>query len=250
MNLMEQPIPHALKRTHRWALILAVGAFAVTAVVALGVGSAGAAKVKVLGAGPPATPACPNNCTVEAKVTGFQTAIGNSKKPFMVGAPGKIVAWSIKLGSLKKKDVDFFNGSFGGASRARLAILRPVKGKNLTFELKAQSPVESLRPFFGSTTTFALDRPLKVKKRDVAALTVVSWAPMFAANLGSSNTWRASRKATKSRGPCSFPASDGGGANIKSGSPQQGLNKSRFYGCQYAGNRLLYSASLVRSGGG
>ena len=40
-----------------------------------------------------------------------------------------------------------------------------------------------LNPYFGSTPIFALDHPLTVLQGQVVALTVPTWAPMFAFNV-------------------------------------------------------------------
>ncbi|MSO40364.1 MAG: hypothetical protein EXQ70_00415 [Solirubrobacterales bacterium] len=251
---MDRPISHAFKRAHRWTLVLAVTAFAVTGAIALGVGSAGAARVTVLGsARSEATSCTPDLCIVEAKVTGFQTRIGSIRKPFSVPAAGKIVAWSIKLGKPSKaslkgtdkngKHTPGLNELFGVA-RARLAVLGRNKKKKNSWKLKAQSPVEDLAPFFGSTMTFVLDRPLKVGRGQQIGLTIPTWAPAFRLN-SSGSTWQASRKPGK-RGGCLTRTDD---ANLAAGSPVQAIGKIRAFSCSYE-NRLLYSASLVRKGNG
>lgn len=254
------PTSHVLTSAQRWALLFVTTALA-AAVTFVAVSVADGAKATVLGTGPIASPSCSSNpdrpCSVEARVTGFQTKIAGHKKPFVSPFNGKVVAWSIKLSKVPMKASEpgepvpykFFADNFGGAPTARLSVLKPVKGtKQPTYQLKSQSPVEQLKPFLGSTTTFALDKPLKIGKGQIAALTIPSWAPMFA-DIGGANAWQSSRKATKKRGPCAFPPSQGGGANVKAGSPQQGINSKRVFGCSYSGNRLLYSASLVRKPG-
>ena len=233
------PISHASTRARRWALLAAVTAFAATAALAMGTGSAGAAKTTILGAAAPVRPACPTNCRVEGKVTAIQTGIGSQEKPFRVPFTGKIVAWSIKLGKPAKKDINFFNDLFKGEASARLAVLKPIRKKKLTYELKAQSPLEKLAAFFGSTTTFALNRPIKVKEGQLVALTIPTWAPDFALGGSSGNTWRGSRK----KGHCLKPD------DIAGGKAQQGIGTERVYGCNYAGARHLFTATLVRRGG-
>jgi hypothetical protein len=220
----------------------ALAACAVT--VALGVSMAGAAKTTILGAAKPAKASCPENCLVEAKVTGYQMAIGNIKNPFVVPRKGEIVAWSIKLGKPRKPDRKSFNREFG-SSRARISILRkvPKTKRPPRFKLLRQSPVENLGPFFGSTTTFSLTRPLAVRKKDVVALTIPSWAPAFAVGQPMSTRWRASRRATEKRGGCTV---EGGFANVAAGGPQQKKGTQRPYGCVYDTARLLYSATFVQ----
>jgi len=207
----------------------------------LGAGPAQAApKIVVLGAAAPAVPACPDNCQAIGKTTGFQNTIGRTKSPFRVPYAGKIVAWSIKLSRPTSKQIEFFDDFFGGTPTARVSVLKPINAQikkgNPVYELKSQSPVEQLSAYLGTTTTFALQRPLKVKKNQIVALTVPTWAPAFAVNLGGSTAWQASRKKNK----CN-KADD-----IKAGKAQQALGSDRPYGCTYKTARLLYSATIVK----
>jgi hypothetical protein len=227
----------------RRAAILTAAVAACAATVALGASMAGAAKTTILGAAKPAKASCPQNCLVEAKVTGYQMSIGKAKNPFVVPRKGEIVAWSIKLGKPRKPDRKAFNKEFG-PSRARVAILRkvPRTKRPPRFKLLRQSPVENLGPFFGSTTTFSLTKPLPVRKKDVVALTIPSWAPAFAVGQPMNTKWRASRRATKKRGGCTV---EGGFANVAAGKAQQKKGTRRPYGCVYDTARLLYSATFV-----
>lgn len=255
------PAPHVFARLHRVSILGALVVFAAAALIAL-TGWADAARVTVLGAGPVTKSSCPDRatdgCYVEAKVTAIQTKIAGERKPFVARGPGRIVAWSIKLGRPDAKDrrclsegCAGFKG-FGGPARARLSILRPIvrdiKQGRPTYKLLAQSPVEELTAFFGTTTTFTLQRPLKIGRGQIAALTIPTWAPVFVRNLGRGNAWRASRKPTKKRGGCFLRNEQGEvvGANVKAGSPHQKIGTERSYACAYGGNRLLYSATMVR----
>jgi hypothetical protein len=214
------------------ATLTALTLFAATSVSA-------APKTAVLGAAAPATPSCPDSCQAIGKTTGFQTTIGKTKSPFAAPFAGRIVAWSIKLSRPTSKQMEFFEDFFGGPPQARLSVLKPImkkiKAGNPVYELKAQSPVEDLNAFLGTTTTFALQSPLKVKEGHIVALTVPTWAPAFAVGLGGNTAWQASRKRTK----CNKAA------DIKAGTAQQALNKGRTYGCTYKTARLLYSATVV-----
>lgn len=238
--------PHARLRS----LSLGVVALAAAGLLAIALGPRGAEaapKVTVLGAATPANPTCPQACEAVAQTTGYQTKIGRIQDPFVVPFRGKIVAWSIKLGKPTGKDLEFFQDEFGNA-QARLAILGPnmkkIKKGKLTYKLKKQSPVEGLQPFFGTTTTFTLQQPLGVKKNQVVALTVPTWAPALARIASNQMRWAASRK--KSRcGVSQDPAANL--TQIKEGTAQQAVGKDRFYGCQYRGARVLYSATLVKN---
>jgi len=248
-------------------LLATIGVLAVVAFAAL---PAFGITLKVLGAAAPATPSCPlskgsSQCFVEAKVTGFQLAIDGKKSPFVAPWKAKVVAWSIKLGKPSAKaekclsegcdigDDSRFEG-FGGPAKARLSILKPInknirKGKQ-DYVLVKQTPVEPLKPFFGSTITFTLHQPLLINKGYIAALTIPTWAPVFAGALSSGNTWRASRNPSKNKGGCTVGSGANASANVKAGSPVQTLGQQRRFTCSYKTNRLLYSASIVKAPGG
>jgi hypothetical protein len=135
--------------------------------------------------------------------------------------------------------MDFFNKTFGGSPKARIAVLKPIQkeikaGKPI-YKLKNQSPVEELTDFLGQTTTFTLDVPLRVKPGQIVALSVPTWAPAFAINQSADTKWQASRK----KGKCT----DTG--DILAGTPQEAIGTLRSYGCVYKTARLLYSATVV-----
>lgn len=237
-----------------WALIAAAGLLAaLVAVVAPGAESA-PLRVVVLGQTPETPPAsCPgkivNNvevtpCRVEGHVTGFQAIADGVARPYEAPFEGKIVAWSITLAKPSTKETDtttdevgFFNDFLGTPSQARIGVLRPVEGsKPPKYKLVRQSPVEILNPYFGSTPVFALDHPLTILKGQVVALTIPTWAPMFAFNVSADNTWRGSR----------LPEHCSSKEDIQNGHPQQGVGKIKTYGCYYSNARLLYTATLVK----
>jgi hypothetical protein len=242
------PVVHAPARLRRLGALAGLLAI-VGLLAAIGPGRAiGAVKLVVLGAATPANPSCPESCQAVGKTTGFQTSITGSRNPFSVKFRGRIVAWSIKTGAPSTKpnpnnnnqsDYDFFNKTFGGAPKARIAVLKPImksirEGKPI-YKLKAQSPVEDLTGFLGQTTTFTLDTPLRVKPNNVVALSVPTWAPAFAINQSADTKWQASRK----KGKCNNTA------DILAGTPQEALGSQRSYGCTYNTARLLYSATVV-----
>ena len=259
-------MPKALPRTRRGraglGLVSGLGLLALIALVAM---PAFGLTQKVLGAASPATPSCPlvrgsSQCFVEAKVTGFQLSINGRNGPFVAPWKSKVVAWSVKLGKPNKKAEKCltdgcttssgkpFKG-FGGPAKARLAVLKPIrrKGGRKSYELIRQSPVEDLRPYFDSTITFVLEKPLLMGKGQVAALTIPTWAPVFAGSLSNSSAWRASRNPTKSKGGCTTGSGASESANVDAGWPVQKLGARNHFTCSYKTNRLLYSASIVKA---
>ena len=219
-------------------------------------GSAGSAPARVVVLGQTATtpPAsCPgkivNNvevipCRVEGHVTGFQVLAGGVARPFEAPFDGKVVAWSITLSRPSRTDTDtttdevsFFNDFLGKPSQARIGILRPVEDSDPPkYTLVRQAPLQVLNPYFGSTVVFALDHPLTVLQGQIVALTVPTWAPMFAFNVTDEDTWRGSR----------LPKQCSSREDIQGGHPQQGVGKVKTYGCYYSNARLLYTATLVQ----
>jgi hypothetical protein len=237
------------------ALGFACALLLLVAVAWPGAADSAPARVVVLGktdATPPAS--CPgkivNNvevipCRVEGHVSGFQAIAGGVPRPYEVPFDGKIVAWSITLSRPSRTDNDemtnevgFFNEFLGKPSQARIGVLRPVEGsKPPQFTLVRQSPLQVLNPYFGSTVIFALDHPLSVLQGQVVALTVPTWAPMFAFNVDEDNTWRGSR----------LPQHCSSKEDIQGGHPQQGVGKTKTYGCYYSNARLLYTATVVKT---
>jgi hypothetical protein len=183
-------------------------------------------------------------CRVEGHVSGFQAIADGVAKPYEAPFEGKIVAWSITLAKPSTKETDtttnevgFFNEFLGQPSEARIGVLRPVEGSNpAKYTLVRQSPLEILNPYFGTTPIFALEHPLTVLKGQVVALTIPTWAPMFAFNVSADNTWRGSR----------LPEHCASKEDIQGGHPQQGVGKTKTYGCYYSNARLLYTATLVK----
>jgi hypothetical protein len=240
----------------RAAVALAFACALIVLVVAGWPGAADSAPLRVVTLGqttstPP--PSCPGKivngeevvpCRVEGHVTGFQAIAGGVNQPYEAPFDGKIVAWSITLAKpstaetkTTTDEVGFFNDFLGSPAEARIGILRPVEGtKPPQYKLVRQSPIEVLNPYFGSTPVFALDHPLTVLQGQVVALTVPTWAPMFALNLSPENSWRGSR----------LPEHCVAREDIQNGHPQQGVGKTKTYGCYYSEARLLYTATLVK----
>lgn len=249
----------AAENRHGPARALAAAIFAsllMALVAAAWPGAAGSAPARVIVLGQTAStppPSCPgkvvNNvevvpCRVEGHVTGFQVLAGGVARPHEAPFDGKVVAWSITLSRPSRTDaktttdeVGFFNDFLGKPSQARIGILRPVEdSKPPRYTLVRQSPLQVLNPYFGSSVVFALDHPLTVLRGQIVALTVPTWAPMFAFNVTDEDTWRGSRPPKE----CSSKT------DIQGGHPQQGIGKTKTYGCYYSNARLLYTATLVK----
>jgi hypothetical protein len=191
-------------------------------------------EVGVIPATTPATlPSCPATpCLAVSRTTGFQVRVGAVRNPLSAPRSGTVVAWTIALGKPNATQIKFFNANEGGPAEAGIAVLRPQRSPNLTYKLVAQSPPVKLEPYFGKTAQFPLETTIPVKKGDVVALTVPSWAPALALGFAGDTSWRASRP----RKGCTSTSSQTTDTTV--GAPVQ-------YFCLYQTARLTYSATLI-----
>jgi hypothetical protein len=192
-------------------------------------------------------PACPSNpCLAMTRTTGFQVKVGTTHSITTIPANGSIVAWTVSLGAPSataaagqtQSQIQFFDANEGGPASAGIAIIKPV-GKHLYYSLVAQSPVVPLQPYFGETVEIPLASSIPVKKGEILALTVPTWAPVLALGTtggtpyGKFVSWRASRPKTS----CSkIPPTE---------TAQQAIGSLVQYPCLYQSARLAYSALLV-----
>jgi hypothetical protein len=195
--------------------------------------SAGARTIEVGQPEPFPAASCPENCQAVAQVSGYNVEIGKSKNTYRINRPGRVVALTLRLGEPNADQLNYFRTTFGGASRARVSILKPAKTKQ-RHRLVGQSELFTLDPYFGTTPTFALRRSLPVPEGHIIALTVPTWAPAFAHGLGNDFAWRSSHHDDECTSATPPPAA------------QMSLNSLRIYGCFYRTARLLYSVDFVR----
>jgi len=191
-------------------------------------------ELGVIGATTPVTvPSCPSSpCLAVSRTTGFQARVGPARSLLTVPRTGTVVAWTISLGKPTATQIKFFNTNEGGEAEAGIAILRPQKKPNLAYKLVASSPTVKLQPYFGKTAQFPLEMTLPVKKGDVVALSVPSWAPALALGFGNDTSWRASRPRTQ----CTSTSSQ---------STHTAVGSTVQYYCLYQTARLTYSATLI-----
>jgi hypothetical protein len=183
-------------------------------------------------------PSCPADpCEAAVRVTGLQgRATGGPKNPYYIRRNGYIVAFTVTLAEPTAEQVDFFNENFGTPAEVGLAVLRrgDTRKTRLNYRLVNQSQLFEVEDYFGSKPTFVLSRPLRVKKTNWIGVTVPTWAPMFANNLGRSDWWRASR----AKNSCETPKSLNQFAVTE-------LREVNVFGCTYSGARLLFTATYV-----
>jgi hypothetical protein len=238
-------------RTHIDSRIAALAAaallLAALAVLGLQVGDAGAVAAKQLGRAQEKTkPTCPKeNCQATGKVSGYQFSVDGERRLFKVPTDGRLVAWSIELAKPDKLSMNFFEENltrkgYGGDPYARIGVLKRVDGKKPNaFKLVKQTPAVNLRNHLGDTPIFTLGKTMRIKKGQIVALSVPTWASNFVAGDSSSTQWRASRDSDK----CDL--SPGHEENREATKPQMKVGSVREYGCRYTGERLLYKAYYV-----
>jgi hypothetical protein len=173
---------------------------------------------------------CPRTCLAIPRTTGYQAKIGPNRGAYIVPRDGRIVAWTVSLGNPGPNQTKFFNERLGGESQAALAVLQP--GTRLTHRVVAKSPLENLTQWFGMYVQFPLEETIPVKKGQLLALSVPTWAPALQVNLGSDTSWRSSR----ARDECNDTADQ---------SALVGRRTSAQFYCLYRTARLTYSATLV-----
>ena len=201
---------------------------------------AASARIVELGALPNSTvkPSCPGDpCEAAVRVTALQgRAAGGRKNPYYIRRNGYIVAFTVQLAKPSDEQIAFFNDNFGTPAQVRLSVLRrgDKRKTRLNYRLVAQSDLYDVDRYLGSTPTFVLDRPLRVKKTNWIAITVPTWAPIFGNNLTNSDWWRSSR----TKGDCEPPRS------LEQFAAQV-LRDVSVFGCTYHGARLLYTATYV-----
>lgn len=208
--------------------------FAVTAaftLLALAPATANA-KVIEIGATPTqAVPACPGApCLAVSRTTGYQAKVGENRGLMTVPANGRIVAWTIGLAKPNAAQVKFFTSQLGGPAQAGITVLKV--GKYLRDTVKAQGPLVSLAPYFGSFAQFPLATAIPVLKGDLIALTVPTWAPALQVGLTGDTSWRASRPRNKCK-------------DNKTQTAQLNVGDKEQYYCLYRTARLVYTATLI-----
>jgi hypothetical protein len=190
------------------------------------------------------TPACPTDCIAVTRTTGYQQIAGGTKGVYRVPRDGTIVAWTVGLGNpgttatkdattgkKGKSQVQFFTDNYGGEASAGIAVLTTgIKARARTIAL---SPIVTLTPYFGKTVQFPLATTIPVKKDDLIALNVPTWAPALAVGLGNTFAWRASRV-----DKCTDPS-------VNQLQTSQILQQLTQYNCVYKTARLTYSATLI-----
>ena len=203
-------------------------------------------KTKVLGkTRHTPNPSCPKDtrkhpCQAIGSVTGFQIKADGERGVFKAPHDGRLLAWAVDLSRPNKEQRKFFGGlfktrRFGSDPTARIGVLS--KRHHQKYKLLRESPVVDFKNSFGDKQIITLNKPLRIRKGQILALTTPTWLPNFATKLSArGNQWRASR-----------PSGKCGGNQALKAKPHQKVGTVREYGCRFSTARLLYWGYYVRT---
>jgi hypothetical protein len=192
------------------------------------------ARIYELGASEvPTTTSCPDDCFVVTRTTALQVNTAGTTYPTTSPVDGRIAALTVQLGSLTDRQISFFNSTYGGTPRVQLTVLSQdsrQKPKRF-YTATAQSEVFRITPWLGRTVQFPFAETLEIRKGDLIALTVPTWAPVLAVNLENNYGWRASRAR--------------GCRDLLTQTAQQIIGNEAQYKCLYQTAKLQYSATII-----
>jgi len=213
--------------------------------IAAAVATLAFAKVREYGLEPAPRPEadCPGEpCRATGRVTGFQTRNVRDGKairyPTEVRRNGWLVGFSVTLGRPNKSQRTFFDRLWGKPAKAGVSVLRPAPTRKYPgnaihrYELVAKSRVFPLNEWFDTKAWFAIGKRIYVKRKDVIALTIPTWAPVLATDRSKRERWRGSRKF----GRCN---------DVTPHAEHERSGSAKRYRCLYTTARLLYTALVV-----
>jgi hypothetical protein len=206
---------------------------------ALALPPAASARIVELGAqAQAAKPSCPADpCEAAVRVTALQgRASGGPKNPYYIRRAGWVVAFTVTLSQPSAQQIKFFDENFGTPPAVQLSVLRrgDTRQTRLNYRLLAQSESFEVDDYLGSSPTFVLEQPLRVRRGNWVGITVNTWAPLFANKLSRGNWWRSSR----AKRSCDPPRSLNQFAMDE-------LREVTVFGCTYHGARLLYTVTYI-----
>jgi len=207
--------------------------------LALALPQAASARIVELGSVADAVnPSCPGDpCEAAVRVTALQgRSAGGPKNPYYIRRDGYVVAFSVRLAAPTDEQVNFFNSNFGSPAQVQLSVLRrgDTRKTRLNYRLVTETELFEVDDYFGSSPTFVLEEPLRVRRTNWIGITVPTWAPIFANNLTRSDWWRSSRAKNSCEPPRSLQQF-----------AMEDLRDVNMFGCTYHGARLLYTITYV-----
>ena len=112
---------------------------------------------------------------------------------YIVPADGKIVAWTITLGTPDKRQIKFFNEQLRRRAVGRPDGAPPRHERCSTASIGRSADPEARSRTSGRRCSSRSAARSTVKKGYVVALTVPTWAPALALGWATTRSWRASR---------------------------------------------------------
>ena len=100
------------------AIVKGCAAFGAAVAALIAAAPASARIVEVGQVEPAATGSCPSPCIAVSRTTGYQAKVGTTERVMRIPENGRIVAWTISLGSPSARQQRFFDRGFGGAEDA------------------------------------------------------------------------------------------------------------------------------------
>ncbi len=181
------------------------------------------------------------SCVSPYEVTGYQDTAEKTKEgPYLIRRDGRITSFTVKLGKVTSGAPDaqkeFFDDRFDAPAAVQLSIVRPGKKRRRRndYRVVGESAIFPVDDYFGSSPTFVLDKPLNVTRGSIVALTIPTWAPVLARQQARTDFWRSSR-----------PKGDCGTDKKNAPNSVQERKDLSTWGCNYRGERLLYTATYV-----
>src|SRR3712207_3040071 len=103
---------------------LLAGCAAALAALVVAAAPASARIVEIGQVEPAATASCPSPCIAVSRTTGYQAKVGTTERVMRVPENGRIVAWTISLGTPGERQKTFFDRGFGGAAAGGIPVPR------------------------------------------------------------------------------------------------------------------------------
>jgi hypothetical protein len=234
---------------NRFSLLAA----ALTAAALALIPAAASAQIIELGKTPTpvSAPVCPKGVApskcfiILTRTTAIQTISDAIKYPITATKDGWIVAFTVGLSSLsssattERNFLHTLNNAYGGPPALALTVLKAAPHN--TYTVAAQSQTFHVTPFLGQVLqeplalppTFTQFTALPIKRGEVIALTVPTWAPVLEYNLSTTKfSYRQSRRANCVNAAANETA-------------QTTVGESQQYKCNYTGTRVEYTATEV-----
>ena len=136
---------------------------------------------------------CPLNCQAIGHVTGYQVQIGPHRTRSSSSRTARSSRSPVRLSKPDAQQTQFFTNLFGGRPRRCGSRLLRTARTAKQAQLMAQAGVQP-----GELPRLDADvRPIEAARShlglDAHPITVPTWAPAFAINLGADEAWRSSR---------------------------------------------------------